>query len=361
MSHGREKMATLFLVSIVLFASSGTPLVAASLTYPACRDGFTCAPVTPAGSGMTFDCAYIGATASPTRGQVYHMHGNDGKRAKAMFFDTMLQLAALGYASVACDARGYSPGASPFDYGAYHYDKLAADIIDIVDAMGFGEKFDGKFHLVTHDQGARVAWHSIAKNITRPRLLSFTSLSIPHSDVFSDALLSAHPDANQQLAAQYVRMLVLPNSTLVQNKTIFHKVCEPEGWSETWACQPSLWWYNGAIDSGAMALTKWDPNAAISPVSKYVGIDFKTVEKLTQYPLEGVAQSVRVGRVDEFPVLYACGSLDTSDLCESAFDTESRALIGKYTYLKVVGCGHDVLGCKQAQTYIDAIIKNIQQ
>ena len=42
-------------------------------------------------------------------------------------------------------------------------------------------------------------------------------------------------------------------------------------------------------------------------------------------------------------------------------DTESRALIGKYTYLKVVGCGHDVLGCKQAQTYIDAIIKNIQQ
>ena len=55
--------------------------------------------------------------------------------------------------------------------------------------MGFSQKFGGKFHLVAHDQGARVSWHSIAKNITRSRLLSFTSLSIPHSDVFSDALL----------------------------------------------------------------------------------------------------------------------------------------------------------------------------
>ena len=85
------------------------------------------------------------------------------------------------------------------------------------------------------------------------------------------------------------------------------------------------------------------------------------MERLTQYPLEGVAQSVRVGRVDEFPVLYACGSTDTSDLCKSVFDTESAALIGTYTYLKVVGCGHGVLGCSQAQKYIDAIIKNIQQ
>ena len=70
---------------------------------------------------------------------------------------------------------------------------------------------------------------------------------------------------------------------------------------------------------------------------------------------------MRVGRVDEFPVLYACGSNDQSDLCKEAFDTESGALIGKYTYLKVDGCGHDVLGCSQAQKYIDAITKNIQQ
>jgi pimeloyl-ACP methyl ester carboxylesterase len=309
---------------------------------------------------MTFDCAWVEAVGED-RGHVYLMHGNDGKQAKAMFFDTMLQLAKLNYSSVSCDGRGYSPGASPPDYSAYHYDRLASDIISIVEQMGFSHKFGGKFHLVTHDQGARVAWHSIAKNITRSRLLSFTSLSIPHSDVFSDALLSSHPDTDQQLASQYVRMLVLPNSTTVQDETIFHKVCTPYGWATPAACQPSLWWYNGAIDSGAMALTKWEADAPYSPVSKYVGITKATVEKLTQYPLAGVPQSVRAGRVDEFPVLYACGSTDTSDLCKPAFDTQSRALIGKYTYLKVVGCGHNVLGCSKSQTYIDAIAKNIQQ
>jgi len=329
--------------------------------YPACQAGLTCVPVTPAGSGMTFDCAYVEAVGED-RGHVYAMHGNDGKQSKGMFFNTMLQLAALNYSTVSCDARGYSPGASPAEYSAYHYDKLAGDIISIVDTMGFAGKFGGKFHLVAHDQGARVSWHSIAKNITRPRLLSFTSLSIPHSDVFSDALLSSHPDADQQLAAQYVRMLVLPNSTTVQDETIFHKVCENEGWTTPGSCQPSLWWYNGAIDSGAMALTKWDPDAPYSPVSKYVGLNFTTVEDLTQYPLEGVAQSVRVGRVDEFPVFYACGSNDQSDLCKAAFDTESGALISQYTYLKVDGCGHNVLGCQTgAQKFIDGIIKNIQQ
>ena len=130
-----------------------------------------------------------------------------GKQAKAMFFDTMLQLAALNYSSVSCDARGYSPGASPADNSAYHYDKLAGDIISIVDQMGFAAKFGGKFHLVAHDQGARVSWHSIARGITRPRLLSFTSLSIPHSDVFSDALLSSHPDADQRLLTDAYRDL----------------------------------------------------------------------------------------------------------------------------------------------------------
>ena len=95
--------------------------------------------------------------------------------------------------------------------------------------MGFSDKFDGKFHLVIHDQGARVVWHSIAKNTTRLRLPSFTSLSIHHPDVFSDALLNSHPDADQQLASQYVRMLVLPNSTTVQDETISHKVCTMGG------------------------------------------------------------------------------------------------------------------------------------
>jgi pimeloyl-ACP methyl ester carboxylesterase len=297
------------------------------------------------------------------RGHVYLMHGNDGAKSKGMFFDTMLQLSKQNYSSVACDGRGYSPGASPTDKSAYHYDELASDIYKIVDWFGFANKFGGKFHLVAHDQGARVSWHSIALNSaaspSRSRLLSFASLSIPHSDVFSNAILSPTPDADQQLASQYVRMLVLPNSVEVQNETIFRNVCQPEGWSTPEPCQRTLWWYSGAIDSGAMALGKWDPSAPLSPVSKYVGITKATVEKLTTYPLAGVPQTKKVGRVSEFPVLYACGGTDTSDLCKPNFDSESKALIDHYTYLKVDNCGHGVLGCAQAQEFIDAIMKNI--
>lgn len=260
-----------------------------------------CTKVTPPDKpGMTFDCAHVTAAAGTERGRVYHMHGNNGVRSKAMFFDTMLQLAPLGYTSVACDARGYSPGATPQLQPAYHYDELVVDVFSLVNAtLGLG-----RFHLVTHDQGASVAWHAIARGAMRRRLLSFTSLSIPHADVFSDSLYGPQADKDEQMAPQYVRVLVLPNATVVQNGAIFTRVCKSEGWTTPAGCQPSLWCYNGAIDSGAMALVPMGPygNAA------HVGIANTTAARLTQYRLGGVPQTVKVGRVVEFPVLYACGS-----------------------------------------------------
>lgn len=325
-----------------------------SASYPACRDGLVCSTVTPPDKpGMAFDCAHVTAAAGTERGRVYHMHGNDGVRSKAMFFDVMLQLAPLGYTSVACDARGYSPGAAPQEQRAYHYDELAGDIFSLVNAtLGTGQ-----FHLVTHDQGARVSWHAIARGTARPRLLSFTSLSIPHADVFSDSLIGPNADKDEQMASQYVRMLTLPNATAVQGGIIFTHVCQSEGWTTTAGCQRSLWWYNGAIDSGAMALAPMGPYGA---AARYVGISNTTVAKLTQYRLDGVPQTVKVGPVAEFPVLYACGSQDPSDLCKQAYSDESAKLIANYTYLRVEGCSHNVLGCDKAQQYIDAIITHIQ-
>ena len=72
-------------------------------------------------------------------------------------------------------------------------DELAGDIYAIVDAFGYGSQYGGKFHVVSHDQGARIAWHSIAKFYGRQRYLSFSSLSIPHADVFSNALYGPSP------------------------------------------------------------------------------------------------------------------------------------------------------------------------
>ena len=224
--------------------------------YPRCLPGLTCTTLTPSDKPeFAFDCAFINSTLPTTKGQVYYMHGNDGKYSKAMFFNMMLRLAPLGYNGLSCDARGYSPNASPNEYDAYNYNELTSDIFSLLNASGYSTQFNGTFHLVTHDQGARVSWHAIASHPEiHTRLLSFTSLSIPHSDVFSDALIGPNMNTPQASASQYVRMLVLPNSTSVDDNRIYNIVCKSEQWLDQQQCQQTLWWYNGAIDSGAMAL-----------------------------------------------------------------------------------------------------------
>jgi pimeloyl-ACP methyl ester carboxylesterase len=291
------------------------------------------------------------------------MHGNDGSRPKGMWFDLMLQLARLNFSCLACDGRGYSAGASPPIYGAYNYNQLVGDIFAIVDKAGFADASTQKFHLVTHDQGARVAWHSIAVGPGRSRYLSFTSLSIPHSDVFSDSIFPSPSnmfpiDGDQQLATMYVRMLVLPNSTTIQNRKIMDSVCSPEGWATPEICQRTLWWYNGAIDAGAMALAPWNTTAPLARVARYVGITKANVVALTQYPLSGVPQTHKVGKITNFPVLYACGPADESDLCKPIFGIRSMKLVRNFTYVRSSqpSCGHQ---CAQCSDVADAVVKNV--
>jgi pimeloyl-ACP methyl ester carboxylesterase len=354
MSYAWCALALLFTLINVVHASN----------YPPCVKGLTCTTLSfhaRFNLHLTFNCAFIKSTLPTTKGQVYFMHGNDGKQSKGMFFNMMLRLAALGYNGLSCDARGYSPGASPPQYNAYNYNELTSDIFSLLDASGYSTQFNGTFHLVTHDQGARVSWHAIASHPEiRTRLLSFTSLSIPHSDVFSNALIGPNMNTAQASASQYVRMLVLPNSTDVDSNRIYNIVCKSEQWLDSNQCQRTLWWYNGAIDSGAMALA---PLMNQTGAAKYVGIPQAMVKQLTQYPLEGVPQTVKVGKITQFPVLYACGTDDTSDLCNPIFGTQSQELIQSFTYLQLPGCGHDVLGCGvpvQKELLESAIVKHIQ-
>jgi hypothetical protein len=107
-------------------------------SYPACDFGLTCRTLSPAATpDFEFDCAWIisTATAPNEKGVVYHMHGNDGHHSKAMFFNAMKVLAPLGYTSLACDARGYSPGASPNTVSSYSYNELIKDLFGLVDAF----------------------------------------------------------------------------------------------------------------------------------------------------------------------------------------------------------------------------------
>eukprot|EP00943_MAST-04B_sp_MAST-4B-sp1_P004260 g4260.t1 len=357
-------MKTACLVCVTLILST-CGVAAVGVKYPECPAGLTCSQVTPLDKPtLTFDCAFAApANGVEPIGHVYCMHGNDGSGAKAMFAAVMLELANHGYASVSCDNRGFSPGASPNNYSAYNYDVLQTDIFSIVNATNMYDSKDGKFHMVAHDQGARVAWHAIAQGEGRRRFRSFTSLSIPHSDIFSDSLYGTNTQTDEQHAAQYVRILVLPNSTTVYNDALFHTFCTGSGWKTYESCQKILWWYNGAIDSGAMALAPMLPFGA---VAKSLKIPEATVRALTQYNITGVPQTVKVGKIDEnLPILFACGEGDGSDLCHGAagdyFEQGSKSLIANFTYLRMkLPCGHDVLGCSDS-AQVDQLIGNILQ
>ena len=137
-------------------------------------------------------------------------------------------------------------------------------------------------------------------------------------------------------------------------------MCIPGGWSSAEQCQKTLWWYNGSVDSGAMALPAMQ-DGDYTDVAALVGVPADTVRELSQYPLDGVPQRTKVGVVSEFPILYACGAKDGSDICgdNPNFNSESHALItSPYEYYRMENCGHDVLACGDA-TAISGLISKI--
>jgi len=334
---------------------------------------------------MVFDCAMAGPSVSPghdtvlphdltgamstpgssSRGNVYLLHGDDGARSKAMWTETMLQLSARGYNTLACDQRGFSPGASPNRPEAYNYDTLASDIMSITGAAGFGDSFGGRFHAVAHDQGARVVWHSIALGLTRDRLLSFSSLSIPHADVFSSNVCCGDGvEQVDQTAQQYVRQLTLNSSVTVNHNAIFRQFCFTLGFNTTEWCQKTFWWYNGAIDAGAMAVAPLMPFER--SIASKIDIPFDMVRQMTPYPLDGVPQTVKVGVVRDFPVFFACGSEDTCDLCEPRVVSQTASMVASAFTSVINECGHaliDPAKCpdqEERQKVINGIVANIE-
>ena len=98
-----------------------------------------------------------------------------------MWKDLIKVLVQNGYKVIAPDQRGYSKGARPSKVEDYSIENLSQDIINIVDA--FEEE---KFHLVGHDWGAAIGWGLSASQ--RDKVISYTALSVPHTDAFGDAI-----------------------------------------------------------------------------------------------------------------------------------------------------------------------------
>lgn len=142
--------------------------------------------------GLTFDAL----SAGPDDGElVLLLHGFPQTSHSWRF--QIPALAAAGYRVLAPDQRGYSPDARPSAVDDYAYTELMADVLGFADAVGAEQ-----FHLAGHDWGAALAWQ-VAGRLPE-RLLSLTSLSVPHPRAFGEAITSA--DADQAQRSSYVEM-----------------------------------------------------------------------------------------------------------------------------------------------------------
>jgi pimeloyl-ACP methyl ester carboxylesterase len=129
--------------------------------------------------GLVFDVRDEGPLDGPV---VVLLHGFP--ETSASWSDVIPKLVDAGYRAVAPDQRGYSPDARPRGRRAYRRRELVADVLALIDQTGAE-----RVHLVGHDWGAAVAW-AVAMD-HRNRLLTLTSLSIPHPAAFRRAALTS--------------------------------------------------------------------------------------------------------------------------------------------------------------------------
>jgi pimeloyl-ACP methyl ester carboxylesterase len=143
---------------------------------------------------LVFDVIDAGPADGPV---VVLLHGFPEQNT--MWQPVISRLTAQGYRCLAPLQRGYSPRARPTRRRDYRGDELAEDVRTLIDASGAQ-----RVHLVGHDWGATVAWR--VAQLYPDRLLTVTSMSVPHPGAFFKALVTSR----QGLASWYILFFQLP-------------------------------------------------------------------------------------------------------------------------------------------------------
>eukprot|EP00927_Polykrikos_kofoidii_P014868 TRINITY_DN16573_c0_g2_i1.p1 TRINITY_DN16573_c0_g2~~TRINITY_DN16573_c0_g2_i1.p1 ORF type:complete len:352 (+),score=62.52 TRINITY_DN16573_c0_g2_i1:69-1124(+) len=317
-----------------------------------CTNGITCKAVEA--SGFSFDCRFGGE--GKTAGNVVLLHGFP--EWASMFDDTMRTLASQGYASMACDQRGYSPGASPTTVESYHYDLLRDDVFAVAEAVGFKT-----FHLVGHDHGGALGWVVAGSHAAAGKVLSYSSLSTPHMDAFSKALYGPDVDEQQQCASQYFTMFVEKDSA-TSHFDFWCRMFKGGRITDCDQVQRKLYWYNGAMAAGYMASPPILSSLSMigKGCFKAAGLRAAWGSGNGDAKQNGIPQTTPVGEIS-VPSLFVCGSSDDALLCSRPYARASGNYTSAgYTYVEV-DCGHGLLSChepSQTQMVIDSIVQHVK-
>jgi pimeloyl-ACP methyl ester carboxylesterase len=146
---------------------------------------------------LVFDADVAGQPGNPL---VLMLHGFP--QTRHTWRDQLAPLAAAGYFAVAPDQRGYSPGARPAQITAYATERLVADALAKMDALGYA-----RAHIVGHDWGGQLAWLLAAHHADR--VVTLSVLSRPHPQAFLAAL---RQDAQQAERSKHHRAFQDPDS-----------------------------------------------------------------------------------------------------------------------------------------------------
>lgn len=137
-------------------------------------------------------------TGKPENPAIVFLHGFP--ETSIMWEGVMQVLAHEGYYCIAPDLRGYSEKACPKGVEHYKMESLWSDVLRIADAL----KIE-KFHLVGHDWGSFIGWNLVYNH--PERINSWSSLSIPHSKAFANAIKN---DPIQKKKSRYIGFFLIP-------------------------------------------------------------------------------------------------------------------------------------------------------
>ncbi len=115
-------------------------------------------------------------------------------------------LAKAGYRVVIPDQRGYNLSEKPAGVDSYHIRELAADIVGLVDALGYE-----KAAIAGHDWGAAVAWWLALEY--PERLSKLCIVNVPHPTVFEQTLRSSWSQRKNSWYVAWFQIPVLPELT----------------------------------------------------------------------------------------------------------------------------------------------------